>query len=99
MKKLKFMADYQCHPIWDLSPGHYGDVDPNSLPLSEKLKLRITEWARSYDETLNWNNPIESGFKSLEAESDFKKEGLSIFSCLQDELGDGFFIIKKYDFF
>jgi len=28
MKMIKLMPDYQCHPLWNVSPGEYGDIDP-----------------------------------------------------------------------
>jgi len=36
---IKLMADYQCFPLWEASPGKVGNVDPNTLPISEGLKL------------------------------------------------------------
>ncbi|MGF6611572.1 hypothetical protein OKW45_006494 [Paraburkholderia sp. WSM4175] len=75
MRKIKVMADYQCHPIWDMSPGMYGDVDPNTLPISMELKQRFADCARVFDETLDMSDPARSGFKSAEAEADFKAKG------------------------
>jgi hypothetical protein len=46
MKEIKVMADYHCHPLWDDSPHTYGDIDPNALPISLKLKGDLYEWAK-----------------------------------------------------
>ena len=45
MNLIKLMADYQCHPLWNLSPGEYGDIDPSNLPTSEGLKQEPAKWA------------------------------------------------------
>lgn len=95
MRKIKVMADYQCHPLWDVSPEMYGDVDPNTLPISTELKQQLADWAREFDETLNMSDPASSGFKSSEAEAAFKMKGVQISEKLQEELGAGFLISVK----
>ncbi|WGY73050.1 hypothetical protein KEC55_33935 [Burkholderia cepacia] len=92
MRKIKVMADYQCHPLWDMSPGMYGDVDPKTLPISVELQQQLAEWARVFDETLNMLDPANSGFKSTEAEAAFKAKGIQLAEQLQKELGVDFFI-------
>ena len=87
VKRLKLMADYQCHPIWDMSPGKYRDVDPDELPISEGLKVRVRAWAAKYDETLNIDSPADSGFATEELEEGFNEEGRVIASLLKSELG------------
>ena len=86
------MADYQCHPLWDMSPGEYGDVNPDDLPISQNLKARLSAWARAFDATLNMADPVESGFESEEAEAEFKREGYRLAEQLRIELGPGFAI-------
>ena len=95
MRKIKVMADYQCHPLWDMSPGAYGDIDPNALPISDQLKQRLADWARAFDETLNMADPASSGFKSIEAEAAFKERGIQLAEQLQNELGPEFLISVK----
>lgn len=34
MRNIKLMADYQCHPLWNMSPDEYGDIAPCELPIS-----------------------------------------------------------------
>lgn len=92
MRKIKVMADYQCHPLWDVSPEMYGDVDPNTLPISADLIQQLADWAREFDETLNMSDPASSGFKSAEAEAAFKVKGVKIAEQLQKELGADFLI-------
>jgi hypothetical protein len=95
MRTIKVMADYQCHPLWDMSPGLYGDVDPNMLPISAKLKQQFADWARVFDKTLNMSDPANSGFKSAKAEAAFKAQGIQLAEQLQNELGDDFIVSVK----
>jgi hypothetical protein len=89
MKSIKLMADYQCHPLWDMSPGQYGDINPDDLPVSQGLKDRLSAWARAFDATLNMDYPPDSGFESEDAEAEFKREGYRLAEQLKDELGPG----------
>lgn len=95
MKNIKLMADYQCHPLWNMSPDEYGDIDPCNLPISEELKLRLSKWAFTYDETMDADYPPNSGFKSEELEREFKQEGEQLAEILRDELGPDFSIVFK----
>lgn len=95
MRELKVMADYQCHPLWDMSPGMYGDVDPNTLPISAELKQQFADRARAFDETLNISDPANSGFRSAEAEAAFKAKGVDLAEQLQKELGANFLVSVK----
>ncbi len=95
MKSIKLMADYQCHPLWNMSPGEYGDIAPCELPISKELQLRLSKWAAMYDETLDADYPPNSGFRSEELELEFKREGERLAESLRGELGPDFSIIFK----
>lgn len=86
------MADYQCHPLWNLSPNQYGDINPDDLSISRDLKNRLHAWARAYDATLNMDYPPDSGFESDEEEAEFKREGYRLAEQLKKELGPEFII-------
>lgn len=92
---IKLIADYQCHPLWDASPGEYGDMDPSSLPISEELKRGLAKWAAVYDSTLNMDDPASSGFPSEQAEHDFRVEGERLAEQLQLELGQDYIVRLK----
>lgn len=92
MKNLKLMADYQCHPLWDMSPGMYGDIDPNTLPISTELRQKIADWARFFDESLDIEDPVNSGFNSDEIKAEFKVQGIKLAEQLQQELGSEFVV-------
>jgi hypothetical protein len=90
MKNIKLMADYQCYPLWNMSVGDFGDVNPDDLPISQDLKNELAAWALAFDETLNMDYPPDSGFVSKEAEEKFKREGYSLAERLSIELGPEF---------
>ncbi len=87
MKTIKLKADYQCHPLWDMTPQQYGDIDPDSLPISQNLKQQLAQWSRSYDRTLNMADPARSGFENAESEAEFIKAGHELAQKLRNELG------------
>ncbi len=95
MRTLKLMADYQCHPLWEASPGTVDNIDPEKLPISTALKERLNNWAHDFDSTLDLDDPAMSGFKSEEQEAVFKNEGQVLGSQLQHELGNAFTVIIK----
>lgn len=76
MKLLKLMPDYQCCPLWNMSPGEYGDVNPADLPISKELQLGLSRWAAVYDGTLNlaYPQPPDSRAKKRSVSSS-KREG------------------------
>lgn len=53
MKSIRLMADYQCLPLWNMSPGEYSDMDPDDHLISQDLKDQLNAWARVFDATLN----------------------------------------------
>lgn len=87
MRSLKLMADYECWPLWEASPGDVGNVDPDGLPISLALKDRLRQWAADFDATLNRQDPRESGFRTLEIEAAFLARGEALGAELQAELG------------
>lgn len=90
MKCIKLMADYQCHPLWNMSKDEYGDLNPDDLPISQHLKNQLHSWAQAFDATLNMDYPPDSGFESAEAEVEFKREGYRLAEQLRKELGSEF---------
>ncbi|PKE27836.1 hypothetical protein CWS43_24470 [Rahnella sp. AA] len=95
MKIIKLMADYQCFPLWEASPGVVGNIDPRDLPISEALQVRLLEWASVYDCTLDMNDPAFSGFEHAELAESFKKNGLELVTMLQTELGTEYSVIHR----
>ncbi len=86
VEKIKLMADYECYPIWWVSSNKAGDINPETLPLSEKTISRLQKWTEVYDEKMNWEDPSASDFPSVEAKAAFEAEGISLWKQLQKEL-------------
>ncbi|WP_049228227.1 MULTISPECIES: hypothetical protein [Neisseriaceae] len=93
MKKIKLMPDYNCFPIWGMDDDNFGNIDPYSLPISKSLAEELLGWANKYDETLNIDEPLNSGFENIEKENIFKDEGEKLFKKLKLELGDQYTVI------
>ena len=92
-EKIKLMADYGCYPLWWASSGKAGDIDPETMPLSEKTVSRLEKWADIYDAKLNWEDPNSSDFPILEAKAAFEQEGISLWKQLQKELAPNYEVI------
>ncbi|MBE5215999.1 hypothetical protein IG605_010430 [Pectobacterium quasiaquaticum] len=95
MRKIKLMADYQCHPLWDVSPENYGDISPEELLISSELKNSLEEWAKRYDAILNMDDPASSGFNSESEENLFIDDGYKLAQLLREELGNEYEIIYQ----
>ncbi|PXX34939.1 hypothetical protein [Undibacterium pigrum] len=95
MRMIKLMPDYHCFPLWEASPGQVGNIDPSSLPISDELKSLLSLWAREYTQTLNNEDPLNSGFENTDREQDFIATGEKLAVRLQMELGEGFMISVK----
>jgi hypothetical protein len=92
-EKIKLMADYQCYPLWWVNSDKAGDIDPETLPLSQETISRLQKWADIYDAILNWEDPNSSDFPSLEAKAAFEKEGISLWKQLQEELAPNYEVV------
>ena len=80
---IKLMADYHSFRLWENSPGEVGNIDPENLPRSEKLKERLDSWSEKYDSILNDEDPAESRFETKEDELNFIREGSELAKSLQ----------------
>jgi hypothetical protein len=86
--RIKVMPDYDCHPLWwDAGSNEVGNIDPKELGLSNDLSGRLQDWAREFDETLNRDDPVRSGFSSPDAERGFLERGRQLARLVSDELG------------
>lgn len=95
MRTIKLMADYQCFPLWEASPGIVGNIDPQDLPISSWLKQALMTWAGKFDATLNMDDPASSGFESEDAVNEFREEGDALVQRLQEELGKNYTVVKN----
>lgn len=95
MRAIKLMPDYQCFPLWEASPRQVGNIDPDTLLISDDLKVQLLNWARAYDTTLNMDDPTCSGFLSDDEEAEFKRTGNELGERLRAELGSDFTVTVK----
>ncbi|MBC3908001.1 hypothetical protein [Undibacterium umbellatum] len=95
MRMIKLMADYNCFPLWEASPGEIGNIDHDSLPISDELKNLLSLWGDEYTETLNTEDPLNSGFKNADHERNFITAGERLAGRLQKELGQNFKITTQ----
>lgn len=59
-KRIKVMADYDCHPLWALDEELYGDFAPEALGLSPELTRDLNAWADAFSSSLNRDDPTDS---------------------------------------
>ena len=95
MRIIKLMPDYGCFPLWEASPDAVGNIDPNTLPISASLVSELDNWAAQYDATLDQENPLQSGFASIEEEHRFAEVGRGLCTKIQKELGRDFEVSLK----
>ncbi|MHC1710575.1 MAG: hypothetical protein AB9872_00230 [Solidesulfovibrio sp.] len=95
MRTIKLMADYQCYPLWEASPGVVGNINPGDLPISSSLQQMLIAWAEKFTATLNMDDPPSSGFESEQEASEFRQEGEVLAQCLQEELGASYVVTKN----
>lgn len=95
MRTLKLMADYDCFPLWEATPGQVGNVDPGSLPISKQLQTELAAWGQMFNHTFNQDDPQNSGFVCTEEEEKFKVMGRALGQRLQAELGVDYLITVK----
>lgn len=87
--RIKVMADYHCWPLWWDEPGRVGNIAPEALGLGDRLSAELLAWASIYDETLDPDDPIRSGFASPRQEELFHEEGERLAGSVAAELGRG----------
>ena len=90
MRNIKLMADYECFAIWDEDT--VDNLNPDDLPISDNLKLKIHQWEETFDATLNRSDPANSGFSGRDDLRQFDEEGLKLWQQLRQELGDEYLV-------
>ena len=91
--RIELMADYRCWPLWHDGGDEVGNIDPQSLPLSEELIADLNDWAATLDDGLNWADPGNT--KSPDGFFDeFNHRGRDLAKRLRDELGPTYEITK-----
>lgn len=79
--------------MWWVSSEKMGDIDPETLPLSQKTISRLEKWADMYDAKLNEDEPDLSNFSNDEEQESFEKEGINLWKQLKQELASKYEVI------
>jgi hypothetical protein len=89
-KSIKVMADYGCSPLWLTSPHGSENLPIDRLSISSTLASDLEEWALEYDSTLDQDDPVSSGFSTVEVEGahEFATHGEQLARRLAAELGN-----------
>lgn len=78
------MAEYNYFPLWDMEEAE--NLEPEDLPISFVTVERLWNWAKRYDNNINWDDPKKATFKNLSEKEAFEQEGLILWQQLQKEL-------------
>lgn len=92
-KKIKLMTDYRCYPLWWYDSDKVGDIDPATLPLSEKTITRLNAYADAKNSSLNWDYPPDTPNPTEEEIEATEEEGLSLWQQLQKELAPDYEVV------
>lgn len=84
--KIKLMTDYYCWPLWWAGEHEPGNINPETLSLSNELVVDLEKWAADYDAQLNLEDPASSNFLSGVELELFAQKGLVLWQRLIDEL-------------
>ena len=95
MKKLRFMLEYGCSPVWVLNDDSLINVGlPEDLSKNQKLAELLEAISIEYD-SLFINNDIEfsyKGFLDADTEKKFDNKVKEAISLLRKEAGDKYII-------
>ena len=95
IKRIKFMADYGCHPLWRADGIDVGNIDPRTIPLSEELIRELGLWIELLDGALDWDYPPDTVWpKNFWA--DFNERGKALAQRVRDELGPDVDIVEEF---
>ncbi|WNZ24533.1 hypothetical protein HJG54_17860 [Leptolyngbya sp. NK1-12] len=83
-KRIKLGMDWFSWPVWNVDDS--GDVNPNKLPISQKLMSDLIAWQKAYNANFNRDCPHESDFPSEKAANSWYKEGIMLWMRMVDEL-------------
>jgi len=93
VRKIKLMAEYYGCVLWEAGGHRVGDIEPETLPISEGLVRDLRAWADAYDSILNQDCPQDSGFNTPEEEAAFDAEGRRLWAELRSQLGADYQVV------
>jgi hypothetical protein len=87
-RQIKLIPEFNSSSLWEMYDDGSEDISPEDLPISGELQRDLTRWGETYQAIFDEDYPPDSAFPSLEAESDFKREGRELCRRLAAELKD-----------
>ena len=81
VRRLRLMADYGCHPLWEAGD----NIDPWSIGLPGDLAHALQAWGADYTATLKGSDPHASGFADEPAASAWLLRGAHLAARLREE--------------
>ncbi|MES2699567.1 MAG: hypothetical protein V4647_08155 [Pseudomonadota bacterium] len=89
------MADYRSWPLWHDGGDDVGNIDPQSLPISDALVSDLNGWIEKLDAALNWDDPAHTkwpdGFFA-----EFNDDCQKLAQRLKAELGPSYEVTEQY---
>ena len=92
-RTLKLMPDYGCSPLWVYDGDDLvSNPEPAAFPWTSDLVERVNAWRKEFDQSLNQDDPANSGFVSLEHRRAFAVTGEQLGREIQSQLGEGWHV-------
>ena len=89
------MADYRSWPLWHAGGDEVGNIDPQTLPLSDDLVSDLNGWIEKLDGALNWDDPGDTNWPDGFF-AEFNCEGRKLAQRLKAELGPTYEVAEQY---
>lgn len=86
---------YMEEPVMMRDSGGFRYLDAKDLNVSSKLKEELQDWNDQYQNTLDHDDPMGSGFSEPQLEKAHVERGAELAKRLQEELGDGCLVDYK----
>lgn len=91
---VKIMPDYGCSPIWIYQNGDLvSNPELDSLPWPPDLICLLKSWDKRFQDTLNQDDPVESGFPTAMARQAFSQEGQQLCDRIRVVLGPDYRVV------
>ena len=82
--RLKVEGDVSADPIW--CDECYSNLEIEEVPISESLKEKLTEWAQTYGDWMDWDKDVLLP-NGVQMEDEHNKIGQLLTAEAQKELG------------
>jgi hypothetical protein len=97
MQYVKIMQDYGAL-LWHSAPSsEMGPIEPNKLPISQELCLKVNEMVDRHYNSLDWSNPGGPLVWSKEEEKQYTLELYRIVKRLVEELSENNVSVKVHE--